>query len=116
MNTKCGTLSEKNITDIVEDNKDFVDKLKELGITEDGDKLKVALSYYELLTKEEYKAMMDELTNTYGEEDKNRLLHEAKLFAKLSENKGDFLFCATDSVCDSCYLYLKKRRRENSII
>ena len=114
MNTKCGTLSEANVTDIVEDNKDLLDKLKELGITEDGDKLKVALSYYELMTKEEYKAMMKKFTKEWGKKNKKRLLKKAKMFIKLSKVEGEYIFCATDSVCDNCYSYLQKRRGENT--
>ena len=115
MSTECGILTKEKLSDIIEENLEIQDKLKELGISKDGEKLKIELKYSELLTDEEKKAFKKEYKNIFSKKTRKKF-KKMNLVAKPGGDNSTTTFCPSDAVCDMCYNDLQKRRKENSLI
>jgi|GEM_PF-6654315 len=114
MSMKCGTITDETLSDLIDNNLEIQNKLKELGITEDGSQLKIELKYSELLTEEEKKAFKKEYKKMYSKKSR-KLFKKTNLVVKPGEDNLTFRFCFSDAVCDICYQNLQKRRKENSL-
>ena len=115
MSTECGIISKENVLNMIEDNLEIQDKLKELGITEDGDRLKVELKYSELLTEDERKALIKRYKSIFSKKTRKEF-KKMGMFVKYTDDPDTFSFCYSDAVCDNCYQNLQKIREENRII
>ncbi|MBV7268802.1 hypothetical protein [Winogradskyella luteola] len=108
-------MSKENILNMIENNAVIQDKLKELGITENGDRLKVELKYSELLSEDERKALKKQYKSIFSKKTRKEF-KQMGMVVKYTDDPDSFSFCRSDAVCDNCYQSLQKRRRENSII
>lgn len=115
MNTECGTISKETSLNLIENDVEINNKLIELGITEGSGQLKVELTYSELLTDEEKKALKKEYKSKFSKKARKKF-KKMGFVVKFSENSESSTFCLSDALCDQCYQNLQKRRVKNNNI
>lgn len=112
METSCKEMTEEDILMLINDNDLLSQKLQELGITQDNDKLKVVLKYSELLTNKEKAFLKDQIEGFLPEFSKSKI--GEKMFFKYGAGKINIRMCFTDAVCDYCYNDLMEIRKSKS--
>lgn len=113
MGTGCKEMTEKDILKLINDNGFINQKLEELGIYNDEEKLKVELKYSELLTDDEKKRLREYIKNFFGEKDLE-FFKERGSVIKFASGDNMIKVCSEDVVCDYCYNDLMKIRKINS--